>query len=183
MSIINPTCPTGCDSNVPAVDFDYCNKIILFGEIKKIYVASNDAADFTDVTDAAEWASRLSENGTGADDIRELYVSGDLPEPERESVEVDQYQKVWTPATFTVNFDVFDLTDTNYEFMRTMYCNTAVKIWYATETHIYGGNAGIENANLNLNHVIERGSKATEKFTGMLTWDYSFPPQRTDNPL
>ena len=183
MSVINPTCPTGCDSNVPSVDFDYCAPEVYLGEIKRIYVASNDAAAFTDVTDAAEWATRLSETGTGADDIRELYVSADLPAPTRDVIEIDQGREIYPPAAFTLNVDIHDLSDLNYEFMRTTACNTAVKIWYATEDHIYGGNDGISNVNVILENMIERGQRTIQKITGTFTWDYKFQPQRTANPL
>ena len=67
--------------------------------------------------------------------------------------------------------------------MRTTYCNTAVKFWFATEDFIYGGNDGISNANLILNQIIERGSKTPNKLMGTFKWDYKFPPQRTANPL
>ena len=183
MSSTIPTCPTGCDSVLPPVEFDYCTPNTVFGEIKRLYVASNDAAAFTDVESAVEWAARLSEDGVGTDDIRELHISADMPAPTQDAVEIDQYREIYPPASFTINLDIYDLTDDNYEFMRTTFCNNAVRAWFATEDHMYGGVDGIVEANLKLTPVIERGSKTPEKFMGTLTWDAKYPPERSDNPL
>ena len=74
-------CPTGCQNDVPVVSFDECNPAVDFSEVDKLYLTAinNPLADWTD---AAEWATRIDNSGTDAEDIRELWVKGELPEPE-----------------------------------------------------------------------------------------------------
>ena len=180
MSANNPTCPTSC-STVPAVvDFDFCDPKTYYGEIEKIYVAAKDADYLSDWTSAAAWAARISNTDTDANVIRELHVMADLPQPERDEIEISVRRKQTTPATWTINVDLDDLSDDNYEFLRTTACNTQVRMWFATEDHIYGGNTGIV-CDIILDPVIERGRKSLQKGMGRITWESKFAPERTTN--
>lgn len=181
MSLINPTCPTGCSFQIPAVDFDLCNPQIFFGEIEHIFMAAGDATPFTDFEDLAEWTARVSESAIEADTIRDFHVLADLPAASADEVVISLGRKVYSPATHTINVDIDDISDLNYEFARTTSCNTQFRIWFATESHIFGGNDGIL-ATVNLRPVIERGQKSVNKLTGTITWDAQFSPQRGVNP-
>jgi hypothetical protein len=182
MSTFNPTCPTNCSSAPPVVDFDLCNPELSFGEVEWIYVAGHDFTGLTDFADAADWASHLDDDGLTIDDIRTLHVMGDLPIPEADEIVIHHGEKVWSKQTFTLNFDVVDLTDDNYEFLTYMECNTRFRVWFATADYIYGGNDGIE-ANIRMSNVIERGIKSLGKFTGKIVWESKFSPRRAANPL
>ena len=177
----NPTCPTGCASIVPGVAFSNCDPKIYFGEIRKIYVASGDADDFTDIESLAEWTARLAQTGGNYASIRELTVSGDQPLPDAGEIEISNKRKVYPPKKWVLNFDIDDLTDLNYEFARTTGCNQRVKVWYATDDHIYGGAVGILG-DLVINPMIERGNQSVQKMTGSFTWEYKFAPERNDSP-
>jgi len=181
MSLV-PTCPTDCSTLLPDVAFDACNPKIYFGEIHKVYLAAVGAADFTDVEDLAEWTARLAETAGDIDSIREFTVMADSPAPDQTVVELSNKRKARTPSTFTLNIDVDELSDENYEFMRTTHCNQQYKLWYATDDHMYGGNTGMD-VDFFLNYLIERGSKSQQKMSGTATWESKFPPQRTDNPF
>ena len=182
MSAINPTCPTSCASTVAVVSFDFCDPNVNFGEIEKLYVAPKDAANLSDWTSATAWAARITNSGTGADDIREMHVSADLPAPERDKVDISVRRTVTTPATWTINIDIDDLGDENYEFIRSTACNTSVKVWFATQNYIYGGNTGII-AEISLDPMIERGKKSLQKASGTITWEAKFAPERTTNVI
>lgn len=177
-------CPTGCDNfQVPVVDYDDCNPEVSFGEIEKIYIASMEADDLTNVWDVSEWASRIDNEVTGDDDaIRELTVSADLPAGEFDIVEISNRRKVTSPNTFTLAVTIDDNSDLNYEFMRWTECNPKVKMWYATQDHLYGGNEGIR-VDIMLKEVIERGNKALKTLQGTISWEDKFSPQRIPNPL
>ena len=183
MSVYDPTCPTGCASDVPALDFDFCDPAVSFGEIERIFVAPYDTTPFTDVESLAEWTARL-DNTTLADPdlIRYMDVSADLPKGEREKIQISRSREISTPAKFTINVTVDDLSDLNYEFMRTTYCNTLQRFWFLAGNYIYGGNEGIP-AIMELDLVIERGGKKSlNKFDGTVTWEHEFPPERNDSP-
>lgn len=180
MSIINPTCPTDCTGLAPEVEFTDCAPELSQGEIQWIYVADLDQTPFTDVEDPAEWAAKLAD--TGANKIRTLHVMGSLAVPDATETEITHGDKVWSTQTFTLEYDIVDISDKNYEFMRTMECNYKTRIWYATGTHLYGGNDGIE-VNNRLSNVIEKGIKSLGKLSGKATWISKFSPERCANPL
>lgn len=181
MSLQIPNCPTGCDFTIPAVDFDICDPAIFFGEIEHIYIAAGDAAPFTNFEDLAEWTARVSENAVDADTIRDFHVIADLPAAAADEIIISLGRKVYSPATHTINVDIDEVSDLNYEFARTTSCNTQFRVWFATESHIYGGNDGIL-ATVNLRPVIERGQKSINKLMGTITWEAQFSPERGDNP-
>jgi DNA polymerase III psi subunit len=185
---IIPTCPTGCDSTAPLMDFDLCNPAIYFGEIEKLYLMARDGAvleHWNDIVPAlfkAELEGRISNSSVSVDAIREMHVSADMPEAAKDEIIISLGRKAYSPATHTLNVDIDDLSDLNYEAMRNLECNYLVKIWFATKDHIYGGAEGIE-ATAKLSLVIERGQKAIQKLKGTVTWEAKFSPERADNPL
>ena len=181
MSIINPTCPTGCSDFLPVVDFDLCDPKVSFGEIEQIMVASGAAAPFTDWEDLSEWTARISETDVAdIDTIRQMYVIADLPAATADEIIISKGRKVYSPATHVINVDIDDLSDENYEFARATSCNTQMRVWFFTKSHMYGGNDGIL-ANVNLRPVIERGQKSINKLSGMITWEAQFSPERADS--
>jgi hypothetical protein len=182
MSIVIPTCPTDCTGLLPEVSFSDCAPEYAFGQIKKIYIAKSDAANFTNVEDAAEWAARLSLAGVDPDAIRPLTVVGSKPAPEYTTLELSNNRKVVSIKTHTVDFKIDEVNEENYEFLRAMECGQQVKAWYATDDYIYGGTDGI-SASIYMDDIIPEGIKELETFTGKLQWDYRFHPERNDNPL
>jgi hypothetical protein len=182
MSFLTPTCPTGCSFTLPAVDFSICDPDIFFGEIEHIYIGAGDATPFTDWTDLAEWVARVDDTTLNdVDLLRDFHVLADLPAAAADEIVISLGRKIYSPATHTINVDIDEISDLNYEFGRMTSCNTQYRIWFATESHMYGGNDGIL-ASVNLRPVIERGQKSINKLTGQVVWEQQFSPERTDNP-
>lgn len=179
---INPTCPSGCTGVLPQLDFDYCDPVLGFGEITHIFLASIDSECFTNEENLSEWLARLSNTSADANAIRFLHVKADKPAPEREETEISLGRKVKSPGTFTLNIDVDDVSDLNHTFMRTSQCNITFRLWYVAGDYLFGGVCGVE-ANLNLDYVIERGTKSIHRITGTAKWDAQFSPERVSNPL
>lgn len=177
-----PNCPTGCTGILPQLDFNYCDPVLGFGEITHVFLASVDAECFTDVTSLAEWLARLSNTSADPDAIRFLHVKADKPVAEREEQEISLGRKVKSPGTYTLNIDVDDVSELNYEFMRTSQCNVQFRMWFVADHYLFGGVCGI-TVNLNLDYVIERGTKAIHKIMGTAKWDAKFDPERDENPL
>jgi len=184
MSANNPTCPTGCDDFLLDVDFDFCDPQVSFGEIDKIFVMARSGGNLLDWESASEWATRLALDPTAdLDAIIQIDVSGDQPPAEADEVIISRNRRVQTPKTFTVNFDVDDISDDNYQFMRWLECNTIVKIWYTANDKMFGSNAGIDNVTLMMDNQIERGQKTVHKLVGNAKWEAQYSPNRITNPL
>lgn len=182
MSLITPTCPDGCDFQLPVLSFDICTPSVAFGEITHLYIAAGDAAGFTDVTDLAEWTARLSDDSVDADAIRTLHVIADLPAASAEEIVISLGRKVYSPADHVINVEIDDVSDSTYEFARATSCNTGYKVWFATPEYIFGGTEGID-AMLNLRPQIERGIKSVNKLVGTVTWSAKFSPERHVSPF
>lgn len=183
MSVNNvPTCPTGCSSILPDLEFDFCSPVHSFGEVSHVFLAALDAECFTDWTQLGEWTSRLNNTSDDINAIRFMHVSADSPAPERDTIETSLCRKVKTPATFTLNIDVDDVSDLNYAFMRASQCNTLFRMWYVAGDYIFGGNCGVE-VMLNLDYIVERGCKTIHKIMGTATWEDPYSPERATNPL
>lgn len=177
-----PVCPSGCVGQLPRLSFSYCDPELGYGEITHIFIAAIDAECFTDWSSPVEWLARLSNTSADPDAIRFMHVKADKPASERETVEISLGRKVKSPGTFTLNIDVDDVSDLNHDFMRASQCNSVFRIWFATPAYMWGGTCGVE-AILNLDYVIERGSKSIHRITGTAVWDATFSPERVDNPL
>lgn len=181
--LLNPTCPSDC-STLPAVAFDTCAPELHWGEVTKLYVAAADADDFANVEDVTEWNTRLDQSAVATgDEIRELTVIAELPEPEQTETPVSGDRTAVGFKNFALNFDIDETNDTNYNFLLTLECNLSFKIWYETsDGMLYGGNEGIL-ATLRANQVIPKERTELVKFVGVARWKSQTSPLRCVSPL
>lgn len=183
MSLNLPTCPTGCDSYIVDVDFNFCDPEIHFGEIDHIYLKARDGSDLLDWESLAVWNARLALDPTAdLDAIIDLHVIGDMPVAETDEIEISLGRKIQSPSTFVINFEIDDTTATNYTLMRWLECNLVVDAWFSANDVLFGGNPGIE-VNIHSKYQIERGQKSVQKIVGTLKWESQFSPPRTTNPM
>lgn len=185
IKMVDPTCVTDCSSEeLPAVESSECNPTIDLSEIDHIYLTQLDNP-LTDVTDLVEWTTRLSDviGGTPTPgNIRTLPVIGEYPSPESNEVKISLNRTINGISKHTVNFEVDDLTDKMYEFMRATFCNNTWLAWFAAGSYIYGGNAGIK-CRVSMKPSISKGREEPNKLVGTLVWEAKFPPERAANPL
>jgi len=181
MSVQIPTCPTGCETELPEINMVVCDPDVDFGEIEKIYFTNVDNP-LVDVTSAAEWASRLSNDSADTDAIRYLHVSAELVEPETPEFSISLCRKVYGNSDWTINLEIEETNDENYSWMMATKCNDTYLFWFESGKYIYGGNAGIEGQ-FNVNPTIPRGCNEIKKFIGTLKWNAKFPPERALNPM
>lgn len=178
------TCPNGCESALPVVKFDDCSPTIVLSEIQTIFLAKNSATAFTDVESPTEWATRLSMTATDEDAIRPLTVIADKPACTPVVKELSNGRKKVIRLDQTLNVEIDDVTDENYNFMRVSQCGGQYKMWHKTAGgKIYGGNEGISDAFLQLNEVLGRGKDEIEKIQGTVTWSDSNSPERGVSPI
>jgi hypothetical protein len=174
-------CPSGCTDDIPDVLFVECTPEINFGEIATVAI-TKIGYPLTNVEDPAEWAARIALPSGDDEKIYLISVIGDMPAPEVNEYVVSHCRKVQSNKDFTVNIEVDETNDLNYEFMRWTQCNPTVLAWLVTNNHIRGGNDGIE-VNIILNDQIDKDCKSIQKFIGKLTWTGANFPARTANVL
>jgi hypothetical protein len=180
-----PICGTDCNSLLPPVNFDKCNPTVLLSEIRRIFIASVGAAVFTDWTNATEWIARLSESTNSIDAIRPLTVIADKPAAAAVTAAISNGRTIVIRKDHTVNYTIDDVTEENYEFLRTVIeCGGQVKFWYETEGgYLYGGPNGISPANITGDDILNRGTDQFETIGGTLTWKNKFSPERVLSPI
>lgn len=182
-------CPENCEEmNMPSVSFDDCNPELNESEIEWIAVAKTSATDFADVEDAEEWTTRITQTAAGTapvpdNTIRMLRVIGDKPAPEVQNRLISGGRSVQTGKTHTLNIEIDDTNEVNYEFARSTACNASYKLWYITRGGlVYGGICG-QNAQMILNLIQNRGDGEIEKYIGTVTWKDKIDPPRANFPL
>lgn len=181
----NPTCSSNCQADLAPVQFSDCNPVLAYSEIRRIFLAKSTAAPFADWTSATEWNTRLSETSiTGDDYIRALTVIADKPAGAAVSKDISNGRKVTVGKDHTVNATIDDVSDLNYEFIRSLECGGRFKLWYETAGgKMYGGNNGIGRVNIDANDILNRGTEEIETFTLTATWRDKFHPERTNSPI
>lgn len=174
---MNLDCPIGCAEVALNPKFDECSPTLLFGEIVEIAVADNTFTGFTDVTSEAEWAAHIA---SGA--IEVLEVKATMSEPEREEYNGTKGKTYYGQPTFTVPFEIHDITNENWEMMRKTFCNTQHKIWLLTPKYVMGGNEGISNVTIKMWIEIAEGYTSMNKIMGSLKFRADAVPVKTALP-
>lgn len=179
----NPVCPPDCNAPLPEVSFTDCNPPIHLSEIEWIMFAKPGAAAIADPNTAEGWSSRINNEGSGADAIRLLRVIGNMPAPTNNEVVISGQRRIIIDRTFTVEFDVDELSDKNYEAFRELQCGGSLLFWFVTRSgHVFGGTSGIL-ASLTGAPVLDRGENAFQRIAGTATWKNRFSPERAVWPL
>lgn len=183
-------CPADCEnSDLPSVSFAECVDSLEseLSEIQEIFLSIEDGttglplAGPSDWTDLAAWQAVIAD--TGAAKVRRLIVIGDKPESESTTRTVSKGRKVPGKRTHTINADVDDVNNTNYDFMRRLQCGSTVNMWYATASKIYGGANGFTANVTKANPILERGAESYSLFRFQFQWDNACDPPRADNPF
>lgn len=179
-----PTCSNSCDANLATVNFSDCAPEVVFSEIRRVFLAKSTAAAFATWGQAAEWTTRLSQTSVSGDDyIRPLTVIADKPAATGVVKDISNGRKKTIGKDHVINFTIDDMSQENYEFMRSLECGGEFKMWYETEGgYMYGGPDGIK-VNVDANVVNNRGREEIETINGVITWRDKFSPERVLSPI
>ena len=177
------SCPNSCETALPEVKFSKCSPNIVLSEIVRIFVGKQSTQPFNNWKDASEWTQRLSETANTANAIRPLTVIADKPAGSPVVKEISNGRKYNLRKDFTVNIEIDDVSEENYEFMRVTQCGGEYKMWFETAGgRLYGGNEGID-ASVVLDNVLGRGKDEIEKITGTASWSDQFSPEMCLSPI
>jgi hypothetical protein len=171
----------GCDNPLPEVNFPDCPEINR-SEIVRVYVGKT-GHPFNDVEDPAEWAARLSQSWQDPLAIRELVVIGDMALPDASKITISDRRIVTVNKARTINLEIDQVNDENYELVEYFECNPNGLFWIQTiDNKGYGGNEGI-SGQLQLDLQLDRGNEGIEKLIGVLNWNNKFAPGRFVHPV
>jgi hypothetical protein len=178
-----PICPPDCNAPLPEVSFTDCNPPIHLSEIEWIMFAKPGAAAIADPLTQAGWNARINNEGNSADAIRLLRVIGNMPAPTENVVVISGQRRIVIDRTFTVEFDVDEMSDKNYEAFRELQCGGELLFWFVTRSgHYFGGTTG-QKVSLTGATILDRGENAFQRIAGTATWKSKFSPERAVWPL
>ena len=184
--IVLPDCPTDCTGALESVLFSECAPEVHFGEIAKLYLWVDSATppfgSQADYDSAAHWATHLNQTATAIDDIREFIVIGEMPEPEQTETPISGDRTVIGYKKFTLNLDVDETNETNYNFLLASECNGQYKANFETADGVlYGGWEGLD-VSLKMNQVIPRSRQEIVKIMAKISWTSKNHPFRQLSP-
>lgn len=188
-----PTCPENCEEfAMPSVDFADCvdAHVEEESEISEVFmtVPQDDGnGNITGVgapadwSSAASWTAAISASGAGA--VRHLIGIGDKPTADQDTRTISRGRTKYGPKTFTVNFDIDDVSDLNYELIRNLECGVDVVFWFQTKGgYLYGGSTGIK-ATAQADWILDRGDGSYSRGQITLTWTALCNPPRIESPI
>lgn len=180
--IVLPDCPTDCTGVLESVSFNDCAPEVHFGEIAKLYLWVDSAtppfASQAEFDNPAHWATHLNQAGVAIDDIREFTVIGEMPEPEQTETPISGDRTVIGYKKFTLNLEIDETNETNYNFLLASECNGKYKAVFETADGImYGGYLGLD-VSIKMNQVIPRTRQEVVKIMVKVTWTSKNHPFR-----
>lgn len=175
-----PECAQDClTKKLPATNYSKCAPKVRLSEIRRIAVAAEDADPFVNVEDPAEWEARLALPLTNKNAVRWLTVIGDMPAGTPTTITISNGRQITLTKQRVVNYTIDDVSDENYEFMRSMECGGKLKAWLETEgARLFGGDGGILGTHVQ-DPVLTRGADGYEQILGVMSWSKKFAPKRT----
>lgn len=180
----NPTCPANCAAPLPVFSFTDCNPEVFLSEIEWLLLAKPTATNIADMDVLASWSDRVENSGVAtADTIRKIRVTGDMPAAAENEQTISGQRRLVVDRTFTINAEVDETGDVNYQALRELQCGGLMKIWPVTRSgHIFGGVTGVL-ATVKTNLSLARGENEIQKISITATWKSKFFPERDLWPL
>lgn len=173
---IDIICPDDCSTELPPVVFSLCSPEINYGQIARMFLC-NPGYPLNNENDPVEWQARMDVND--ATKIIALTVVGDKPPAESNEIEISRGRIEHGAKKHTINVDIDETNDTNYEFMRKMECGKSYVMWYETYGgQLYGGRFGCLGS-FKLNDNIPKALQDINTFVGAYVWKSKFHPCRT----
>ena len=186
-----PDCNTDCTGALEAVLFSECAPEVHYGEISKLYLWVDTGtppfptqalyANFT------HWLSHFYTYAVGVpptnDQILAFTVIGEQPEPEQTETVISGDRTVVGFKKFTLNLEIDETNEPNYNFVLASECNGKYKANYETaDGLLYGGIDGID-VSVKMNQVIPKERTAVAKIMVKVTWSSMNHPFRMVSPL
>jgi hypothetical protein len=118
--------------------------------------------------------------------LKPLTIIGDMPAPARTTRAISGGRTITTKTTYTLNFEIDDMSVENYTFGQKVQCGKGaypVKVWPVTASgRVLGGNAGI-TAKMTIDHIFDRGDDGIIRMVGTLVFDQDIAPNIDTFPL
>jgi hypothetical protein len=184
-------CPTDCGTNAPLLPFEVdqlCTDYrVKKSQLSDLFFVPNGAQDPFAAFDSgpATYVANSIDNTT-ADGSKAHWLvgKGGKPAAEKEVTVYPHLRKRTTSRTYTISFEVLNLSDTQYNALRKMQCgSTDFTFYYGdVENHLYGKQGGLAPESIDVD--FPQGAGDTDKSTAIITLTFMADgdPIRRNNP-
>lgn len=194
LTLFSNVCPDSCseDFSFLATDTDQdCAYVPDLSQIGDLWIKPNEAIDsrvpFNNWVDGGYTvlANPLAIDNT---DTINAYVKwltglGGVAASEKTVFTVQKFQKVTIKRVFTLVLTIYNLSNAQYEFLRSLQCNpTNYTFWYGNSAHVYGKSTGIIPTYTDVDFPLGEGEGDVELATVTITWESKTDPERKSNP-
>lgn len=181
-------CPTDCTGtiNLPILDANQnctLNSTVFKSQIVDFVLLKSTATKPTAMT-AAGFLPIIDNTDTTGAKAKHLGVRGGMPAPARTLKDVAKRKQITTSNLYTLTLAVDNLSDVNYAYLLALQCgNTDYVLWYATESHIFGGVVGIQPKSISVEFIYDAGLDSDVTANIIITIDSKCDPARAANPI
>lgn len=193
-TIFSNVCPADCTEEFlfPALDADQnCAGKPNLSQITDIWIKPNTAADATvPFEDWVDGSFTVTANPDAIDNavtnntkVKWITGIGGIDAPDKTVVRVHKFQDVTLKRRFTLTYQIFNLSDAQYEFLRALQCNpTSFTYWYGNTAHVYGKAEGITPVQTDVDFILGAGEGDVEQANLTLVFEARVDPERKANP-
>lgn len=194
VTLFSNTCPDNCSTafDFLALDTDQnCPGELNLSQVTDLWMLPNEASDAqAPFSNWVDGGYTILANPTGIDNTdttnaktKWLTAVGEVPASEKTIFTVQKFQKVTTKRVFTLTLTVYNLSNAQYEFLRSLQCNpTNYTFWYGNSAHVYGKATGIVPTFTDVDFPLGAGEADVELATITITWEAKTDPERKSNP-
>lgn len=178
----NIICASDCSFSLPTFKFSECAPVVKEGGLCNLFFA-NSGNPMTNWESLSEWETRISNLDAGAEKIRALTITGDVPAPEGTEKTISHKRVVKVTKKRTLNAKIDDDSDDNYDAMRQLQCGGSFLMWYMTNAgDLYGGNEGIA-ISLDPDEIIPESTDENIFIQLIAKWEARISPMRIASPM
>lgn len=179
-----PSCPTNCSADQPVFLMATCAKDVeaQLGRIDKFYFT---AAGFPLSAVGDLVGSRLSNTNNNPNDIRFINVIGSMSAPASSYITLPLGMERLQRKVHTINFKMYDISDTNNESMRLLQCGAdGLYIgWFEDQnSNQFGGLAGLTLKTFRVDLIIPEGDDL-QYWDITVTYESPYAPERYNTVL
>lgn len=175
---------TTCDTEFlfPALDVDQnCIGDVSLSQVVAVLILADGATPPSDWTSKTAWADVVDNNDTSNSFVKYVTGVGFVETPEKTQLTVAKGVTINTIKTYTLTLEVFNLSNAQYAFLRSLQCNpTNYTFWIENAGgHLYGGSDGILPFLTDVDFPLLGGENDVEKAVLTIRYRSKCDPDRT----
>lgn len=150
-------------------------------QVCAILIKPEGATGPIDWTVKTDWESAVDNTDTANNFVKYLSGVGSIDTPDKTTLTVAKGQVVTTIRLYTLQMEVFNLSNTQYETLRKIQCNpTNYTFWVENiGGHIFGGSLGISPTLTDVDFPLGSGDEDIERAVLTIQWRAKCDPERT----